>query len=118
MKNLLRTSRADTAVDTSIEQRRAPRHMVQAGITFEGEGHSGKGRIYNMSTWGCAVESPTNLTLGTYVGVTLNLPNEPAPVEVELAAVRWTTPRRFGVEFLSVSRASRRRLDQFLGVQP
>lgn len=117
MRNLLKVAKVDAVLDTSLEQRRAPRHVVQAGVTFEGEGQAGNGRTSNVSSWGCAVESQTHLTPGTYVGVILNLPNETAPVEVELAAVRWTASRRFGVEFLSVSRVSRRRLDHFLGAQ-
>jgi hypothetical protein len=67
-----------------------------------------------MSSWGCGVESLTDVRPGTYVGVSLALPDQLDPVEIELAAVRWSTPKRFGMEFLSISQPSRQRLDRFL----
>ncbi|WP_447980315.1 PilZ domain-containing protein [Candidatus Nitrospira bockiana] len=103
--------------DLSSEQRRGPRFVCEAPITFEGEGRSGKGTTYNVSAWGCAVESPVDVLPGMYVGVNLLLPDHAKPVLVELAAVRWTAPRKFGVEFLSLSRTSRRRLEHFLESQ-
>jgi hypothetical protein len=100
--------------DTSMDLRRGPRFELRGSVTFEGEGHVGSGKIFNVSSWGCGVESMTNVIPGMYVGVSLSLPNQPTPVEIELAAVRWSARRRFGVEFLSISQPSRKRLEQFL----
>ncbi len=100
--------------DASLDLRRAPRFESRGSVTFEGEGHVGNGKIFNVSSWGCGVESITNVIPGAYVGVSLSLPNQLNPVEIELAAVRWSGRRRFGVEFLSISQPSRKRLEEFL----
>ena len=100
--------------DASLDLRRGPRFELRGSVTFEGEGHVGNGKVFNVSSWGCGVESVTDVVPGVYVGVSLSLPDQAAPLEIELAAVRWTARRRFGVEFLSVSQPSRKRLEQFL----
>lgn len=107
-------TRSTLYADLSMDLRRCPRVALRGSVTFEGEGHSGSGKIFNVSTWGCGVESAATVAPGTYVGVSLSLPNQPTPVDIELAAVRWSGRRRFGIEFLSVSQPSRERLDQFL----
>jgi hypothetical protein len=100
--------------DASLDLRRGPRFEARGSVTFEGEGHVGSGKIFNVSSWGCGVESITDVIPGIYVGVRLSLPDQLNPVEIELAAVRWSVRRRFGVEFLSISPPSRTRLEQFL----
>jgi hypothetical protein len=97
-----------------LDLRRAPRFESRGAVTFEGEGHVGSGKIFNVSSWGCGVESMSDVIPGIYVGVSLSLPDQSNPVEIELAAVRWSARRRFGVEFLSISKPSRMRLKQFL----
>lgn len=103
-----------THPNASLDLRRGPRVEARGSVTFEGEGHAGNGKIFNVSSWGCGVESITDVIPGTYVGVSLSLPDQLNPVEIELAAVRWSARRRFGVEFLSISQSSRKRLEQFL----
>jgi len=100
--------------NASLDLRRSPRFESRGSVTFEGEGHAGSGKIFNVSSWGCGVESIADVIPGIYVGVSLSLPDEQSAVEIELAAVRWSARRRFGVEFLSVSQPSRTRLEQFL----
>jgi hypothetical protein len=106
--------KGSTHTDAAMDLRRGPRVEFRGSVTFEGEGHAGNGRLFNMSSWGCGVESLTDVRPGTYVGVSLALPDQLDPVEIELAAVRWSTPKRFGMEFLSISQPSRQRLDRFL----
>lgn len=98
----------------ALDLRRAPRVQSRGSVTFEGEGHVGSGKIFNVSSWGCGVESITDVTPGTYVGVRLSLPDQMNPLEIELAAVRWSARRRFGVEFLSISQPTRKRLEEYL----
>jgi hypothetical protein len=40
--------------------------------------------------------------------------SQPTPITIELGKVRWSTRREFGVEFMVVESASKRRLDDFL----
>jgi PilZ domain. len=110
----MRHTQRMTHPNASLDLRRGPRVESRGSVTFEGEGHAGSGKIFNVSSWGCGVESITDVIPGIYVGVSLSLPNQLNPVVVELAAVRWSARRRFGVEFLSISQPSRTRLEQFL----
>jgi hypothetical protein len=54
---------------------------------------------------------------GLYVGVSFSLPDHRPPLQVELAAVRWSRRNQFGVEFLSISKESRSRLQEFLAAR-
>jgi hypothetical protein len=40
--------------------------------------------------------------------------SQPTPITIELGKVRWSTRREFGVEFMVIEPASKRRLDDFL----
>src|SRR5688500_9792572 len=44
-------------LNASLDLRRGPRVEARGSVTFEGEGHIGKGKIFNVSSWGCGVES-------------------------------------------------------------
>ena len=96
------------------EQRRGARIPVHVPVMFEGEGRTGQGSTFNVSTWGCGVESHVPMPAGLYVGVSFSLPDRRLPLEVELAAVRWSRRNQFGMEFLSISKENRNRLEEFL----
>ena len=99
------------------EQRRGQRVPVYVPVTFEGEGRTGQGSTVNVSTWGCAVDSQVPMPAGLYVGVSFSLPDHRAPLQVELAAVRWSRRNQFGMEFLSISKENRNRLEAFLSTR-
>jgi len=48
------------------------------------------------------------------VSLLITVSNQPTPIVIELGKVRWSTRREFGVEFMVVENASKRRLDDFL----
>ena len=103
--------------DDAGEQRRGQRVPVYVPVMFEGEGRTGQGSTVNVSTWGCAVESQVPMPPGLYVGVSFSLPDHRAPLQVELAAVRWSRRNLFGMEFLSISKENRNRLEEFLSAR-
>ncbi|HEX3204479.1 MAG TPA: PilZ domain-containing protein [Nitrospiraceae bacterium] len=104
-------------MDDGGEQRRGHRIPVYVPVLFEGEGRTGQGSTFNVSTWGCAVESHVPMPTGLYVGVSFSLPDHRAPLQVELAAVRWSRRNQFGMEFLSISKENRNRLEEFLAAK-
>ena len=57
-----------------MDLRRRPCVELRGSVTFEGEGHTGSGRMFNVSTWGCGVESNATVVPGTYVGVVFRSP--------------------------------------------
>ena len=66
---------------------------------------------------GCAVEShiaPQPLP-GEYMRLHVLMPGEERPLEVGLAKVRWSEPRRFGVGFLKVSNGQQIRVGRLFG---
>ena len=99
------------------EQRRGQRVPVYVPVMFEGEGRTGQGSTFNVSRWGCAVDSQVPMPAGLYVGVSFSLPDHRVPLQVELAAVRWSRRNQFGMEFLSISKEDRSRLEEFLAAR-
>ncbi|MEY4705552.1 MAG: hypothetical protein RL042_1757 [Nitrospirota bacterium] len=97
-----------------MEQRKFPRFSTQFPITFSGDGLEGEGSVCNLSTGGCAVESPASVQKGNYLRVRVYLPDQAFPLKVELAAVRWTTARQFGLEFITMPSEDQERLRRYV----
>ena len=73
-----------------------------------------RGLVYNLSIEGCKITSETRVAPGTYMMLRLYLPAPHAPVEIRLAAVRWTQDRDFGVTFLHMPSEEFQRLNGYL----
>ena len=85
-----------------MELRRAPRIAMQGDISMSGDDGTSQGTLINLSTGGCAVESETLFQKGDYLGVSVHISDHEPPVEVELAAVRWSSGREYGLEFIRI----------------
>lgn len=97
-----------------MEQRKHPRFTVQFPAWFADERIESEGKAWNLSTGGCAIESETPIPIGSYVKMRLSLPNEATPLSIEVAAVRWSNPHGFGVEFIGMSGDDQNRLQRFV----
>jgi hypothetical protein len=51
---------------------------------------------------------------GEYVQLRIFLPDDQAPLQVPLAAVRWVAGVRAGLEFIRTPESEQRRLDDFV----
>jgi hypothetical protein len=96
-----------------MEQRKHSRYVVQFPITFSGEQIEGEGTASNLSTQGCAVESERSAPLGSYIKLRLYLPDQ-VPIPVDVAAVRWSRSRAFGLEFIGMAIEDQQRLQRFV----
>ncbi|HLZ32733.1 MAG TPA: PilZ domain-containing protein [Nitrospira sp.] len=76
---------------------------------IEGEAH-----VTNISTGGCRAESEINVAEGLEFQVLLQLPEQPVPVKIERAAVRWVTGNAFGLSFILFLPSERARLQAYL----
>ena len=85
-----------------MDLRRAPRVAMQGAISMSGDDGTSQGTLLNLSTGGCAVESETLFQKGDYLGVRVHIPDHEPPVEVDLAAVRWSSGREYGLEFIRI----------------
>jgi diguanylate cyclase (GGDEF)-like protein/PAS domain S-box-containing protein len=88
-------------------------------VVDAGEQH---GTIINIGVRGVLLESPRQLDLGAKVGLTLELPGEPAPVAVVGQVVRLAGEEggqyRAGIEFLVYRGDARDRIARFVESEP
>lgn len=97
-----------------MEGRKHTRFAVQLPVLFSGDQLSDGGTILNVSAEGCAIMSDAVTGTGTYLQLSMQLREREEPVTVDLAAVRWVSARRFGVEFIKIRSEEVERLKQFV----
>ncbi len=101
--------------ERTMESRRAPRITVQGAVAFSSDdSNSSQGSLLNLSTGGCAFECETLFQKGDYLGLRMYLQDQDLPVEVDLAAIRWSSGREYGLEFIRVRQEVQRRLRSLL----
>ena len=94
--------------------RRDVRYQVKCPVAFVVDGKPGEGATFNLSRGGCAIETDLYVGADDPVSLQITVSSQPTPITIELGKVRWATRREFGVEFMVVESASKRRLDDFL----
>jgi len=97
-----------------MEGRKHTRFAVQLPVSFSGDQLSDGGTILNVSAEGCAITSGRVAGTGTYLQLTMQLREREEPVQVDLAAVRWVSATRFGVEFIKIRQEEEERLRKFV----
>jgi len=95
----------------SVKLRKHSRFAVQLPAVYTAENIQSKGVVFNLSAEGCAIGSSKVMPKGAYLALQVSLSDQAsAPLEVELGAVRWSTERQFGVEFIRLKDADSERL--------
>ena len=94
--------------------RRDVRYQVKCPVAFVVDGKPGEGATFNLSCGGCAIETDLYVGADDPISLQITVSSQPTPITIELGKVRWSTRREFGVEFMVVESASKRRLDDFL----
>ncbi len=97
-----------------MEGRKHTRFAVQLPVSFSGDQVSDGGTILNVSAEGCAITSDRVAGTGIYLQLTMQLREREGPVQVDLAAVRWASATRFGVEFIKIRSEEEERLKKFV----
>ena len=99
-----------------MKTRKHTRYAVQLPVSFSGDrlAREGEGTILNLSAEGCAITSATVADAAAYLQLTMQLREREEPICVDLAAVRWSTTARFGVEFIKVRPEEGERLRKFV----
>jgi hypothetical protein len=80
---------------------------------WKAQDKSGCGVVFDLSIKGARVMSPVAMTPGDELAVSLRLPHQPAPMNVD-ATVRWHQEHVFGLEFSTITHAAEVRLRKFL----
>jgi hypothetical protein len=91
---------------------RQDRREVEFPASFIGDAR-GMGTVRNLSTSGCKIESPVSVQVDQLLVLRLSIPQESEPVVIDVAAVRWFSEAKFGVEFLKVKADDQRRLEVY-----
>ncbi|MEO6110457.1 MAG: PilZ domain-containing protein [Nitrospiraceae bacterium] len=99
-----------------MEGRKHTRFAVQLPVSFRGDQISHGGTILNVSAEGCAITSDTIVGTAVYLQLTMQLREQEEPVQVDLAAVRWVSTTRFGIEFIKICPEEGERLKKFIKV--
>jgi hypothetical protein len=96
------------------ESRKVKRFAVQLPCKFGTTDDTSDGTVLNLSAQGCAFTSKYPAGNATYLSFEIDLLDGRAPVGIDLAAVRWVTGHRCGIEFIRVSPDMQMRLKAFV----
>ena len=99
--------------ETRKEERKFRRVPVELFSLISDGGPEGNGTTVNLSREGCAIHSTTPVKTGDYLRVLIFPSANQAPIEVDLARVRWATNQQFGVEFMTLAPREAIRLQDF-----
>jgi hypothetical protein len=97
-----------------MERREFPRVAVELPVSFSGGGVAGGGLVSGLSARGCTVVSDELILPGTTLALHIQLPEQYAPLKVDLAEARWAQGRECGLEFMRVRLEDKERLLRFL----
>ena len=98
----------NTIVNWRIHQRLS----VSYPVIFGGAPFVGEGTISNISRTGCSVNCDRTVLMGSYIKLSVLLPDPTSSLFIELGKVRWVKDQTFGVEFIRVPTLTRHRLDR------
>jgi hypothetical protein len=94
--------------------RQHPRHAVELPVTFTGD-HNGEGLLTNLSLSGGRIErTDTHIERRAVLTLSLHPFLQESPVNIEVAAVRWTSGPACGVEFLRIGSEAQHRLARYI----
>src|SRR5688500_13470348 len=96
------------------EHRRYPRFLVDYPVVIAGDGIVAQGKLSDLSRGGCAINTDVTAVCGLYLEVRILLHDDPAPLKIDLAPIRWMAPGRLGIEFIRMSAEDSSRLDRYL----
>ena len=74
----------------------------------------GQGRLLDLTSPGCLIDSPVMVQKGQSVHLKMVLPGLKSPLSVTLGVVRWVNGTQFGVEFIKMDESQRRILNRFM----
>ncbi len=97
-----------------MESRKSSRFAVQLPLSFTEAQRASNGVILNISREGCMVTAEQVPVVPNYLQLDMQLREGQQAVRVELAAVRWSSGRKFGLEFIKLGADQQERLAAFL----
>ena len=100
--------------DLQVNWRIHPRLPVAYPTIFGGAPFVGEGMVSDISFSGCAVTCDRIVLMGSYIKLSVLLPDPTSSLFIELGKVRWVREHTFGVEFIRLPMMTRHRLDRVM----
>ena len=104
--------------DQLVNWRIHRRLPVAYPVIFGGAPFVGEGMVSDLSLSGCAVTCERTVLAGSYIKLSVVLPDPTSSLFIELGKIRWVRENAFGVEFIRVPTLTRHRLDRVLSQAP
>lgn len=104
-------------VETTVNWRIHPRLPVAYPVIFGGAPFVGEGMVSDLSLSGCSVTCERTVLMGSYIKLSVVLPDPTSSLFIELGKVRWVKKNTFGVEFIRIPTLTRHRLDRVVSGQ-
>lgn len=101
-------------VEKEKKVRKSRRVDLRCQLGFSSDEIAGEAHVTNISTGGCRASSDVNVAEGLEFHVLLHLPDQPAPLKIERAAVRWVKENIFGLSFMLFLPTERAKLQAYL----
>jgi hypothetical protein len=98
--------------DQLVNWRIHPRLPVTYPVIFGGAPFVGEGMVSDLSFSGCSVTCERTVLIGSYIKLSVLLPDPTSSLFIELGKVRWVKEQTFGVEFIRIPTITRHRLDR------
>lgn len=98
------------------DSRKDRRFAVQLPSVFREGDQLNQATVLNLSLQGCALTAERLPQVQTYLSLQVDMLNETEPVVIELAAVRWVSGYRCGVEFIRMAPEMAARLRSFVAL--
>ncbi|MDF0668689.1 MAG: PilZ domain-containing protein [Nitrospira sp.] len=105
-------------VDQPVNWRLHQRLPVAYPVIFGGAPFVGEGMLSDLSISGCSVSCERTVLKGSYIKLSVVLPDPTASLFIELGKIRWVGEKGFGVEFIRVPTLTRHRLDRVMSQAP
>ncbi len=102
---------------TETNSRSYHRYPVDYPVIFGGAPFIGEGTVLDLSLTGCAVACDRPVLAGSYVRLSLILPDPTSSLFIELGKIRWSRGNHFGVEFIRFPTLTQHRLDRVIEAQ-
>ena len=104
--------------DQLVNWRIHRRLPVAYPVIFGGAPFVGEGMVSDLSLSGCAVTCERTVLAGSYIKLSVVLPDPTSSLFIELGKIRWVRENAFGVEFIRVPTLTRHRLDRVVSQAP
>jgi len=96
-----------------MDKREFARFAVELPVSFSGSGIAGGGMVSGLSAHGCTMVSDELIPDGVMLALRIQLPEQYAPLKIDLAEVRWASGREYGLEFARLRLEEKERLGRF-----